>query len=566
MSRDNSKIIGVVIAIVALIALIFGGIAISRNFNDKRSARVISREDAVKDLDKLYGSIDPIQGTPQRGMVNYTEEDTIYQELPELTDSSITVRATTAVYAEIFASSEKTGSGTDGYLREMVEAFNRTNPTLEDGTPISIQLRTVSSGQQVDYVTSGKYVPDAISPSSTMQVRMVNARGVDTEYIDESLVMNYAGICISQTTYSTLVEDYGAVNVQTLAQATADGKIVMGYTNPFSSATGLNFLVTLLDSYDSGNIGSNKAIEGFTSFQSNIPFVAMTTGQMKNAAQNGTFDAFVSEYQAYINDTALSRNYQFIPFGYEHENPLAAISSISDQHKEILRSFSAYCDANGSQLAKQDGFDTKPDGYTSMTTTYSGQEIINAQKLYKENKDTRPVICVFVTDVSGSMDGEPINALKESLVNSMQYINQDNYIGLVSYSDNVTIELPIGQFDLEQQSLFKGTVENLAATGGTATCDGVVVAMKMIDEQLKVTPDARCLIFVLSDGMQNRGHSLSEIDDVVSGLQIPIYTICYNNGDANALQALSDINEGVVINASTDDVIYQLKQLFNVNM
>ena len=31
----------------------------------------------------------------------------------------------------------------------------------------------------------------------------------------------------------------------------------------------------------------------------------------------------------------------------------------------------------------------------------------------------------------------------------------DNYIGLVSYSDDVTIEVPIGKFDLNQQSLFK---------------------------------------------------------------------------------------------------------------
>ena len=564
MNESSKKIIVVVLAVVVLFGVIAGGIALSRNNN--KSDRVVSYEDAEKQLSRLYNSVDPIMGTPTKGIVNYTGDDTTYQELPDLTDDSIAVNETTTMYAEIFASSEKTSSGTDGYLREMAEAFNASNPTLADGTRVSIRLRTVSSGQQVDYVTSGKYVPDAISPSSTMQIRMVNARGVETEYIDESLVMNYAGIVVSPETQSTIVETYGEVSVKTIAQGVADGKITMGYTNPFTSATGLNFLITLLDSYDSGNIASNTAVDGFTAFQSNIPFVAMTTGQMKTAAQRGTFDAFVSEYQAYVNDTNLSRNYKFIPFGYQHENPLAAISSISDTKKEILTLFADYCDTNGSSLATQDGFNTAPEGYKEMTTTYSGQEIINAQQLYKENKDTKPVICVFVADVSGSMDGEPINALKDSLINSMQYINSDNYVGLVSYSDNVTIELPIGQFDMNQQSLFKGTVESLAAGGGTATCDGVVVAMNMINEYKKQVPDARCLIFVLSDGLQNKGHSINEITDTVSGLQIPIYTICYNDGDANTLGQLSDINEGVTINASTDDVIYQLKQLFNVNM
>lgn len=565
MNNDTKmKVIAVAVVSVFLFGIIAGGIAIFRGA--QKSGRVASREDAEKQLTKLYNDIDPIMGTPTKGIINYTEDDTTYQELPELTDDSIAVFPTTTLYAEIFASSEKTSSGADGYLREMAEAFNASNPTLADGTPISIQLRTVSSGQQVDYVTSGKYVPDAISPSSTMQIRMVNARGVDTEYIDESLVMNYAGIVVSTETQNTLTQNYGGVSVQTVAQATADGTITMGYTNPFTSATGLNFLITLLDSYDSGNISSQTAINGFTAFQANIPFVAMTTGQMKTAAQRGTFDAFVSEYQAFVNDTNLNRNYVFIPFGYAHENPLAAISSTTDNKKEILNLFSDYCDTHGSSLATQDGFNQTPSGYTAMTTEYSGAEIISAQQLYKENKDTRPVICVFVADVSGSMDGEPINALKDSLINSMQYINPDNYVGLVSYSSNVTIELPIGQFDLNQQSLFKGTVETLAAGGGTATCDGVVVAMNMINEQLKVTPDARCFVFVLSDGMQNEGHSLNDIRDVVSGLQIPVYTICYNDGDATSLGALSEINEGVTINATTEDVIYQLKQLFNVNM
>ena len=564
MSKGLTKTLIAVGAFIVLFAIVFGIIFASRNAG--KSDRVVSYEDTEKQLTRMYNSIDPIMGTPTKGMVSYTGEDTTYNELPDLEDKSIAVPATTTFYVEIFASSEKTSSGTDGYLREMVTAYNATNPKLADGTPFSVQLRTVASGQQVDYVTSGKYVPDAVSPSSTMQIRMINARGVDTEYIDESLVMNYAGIVVSPETYSTLIETYGEASVKSLAKATAEGKVIMGYTDPFSSATGLNFLVTLLDSYDSGNISSDTAIAGFKAFQANVPYVAMTTGQMKNAAiEKGTFGAFVSEYQAFVNDENLSRNYKFIPFGYEHENPLAAISSISTEKKEALKLFAAYCDTNGKNLAKQDGFNQTPAGYTPMTTQYSGLEIIGAQKLFKKNKDTKPVICVFVADVSGSMDGEPISALKNSLVNSMQYINEDNYVGLVSYSDNVKIELPIGQFNLEQQSLFKGTVESLSAGGGTATCDGVVVAMNMINEYKKTVPDARAIIFVLSDGFQNRGHSLGQIDDIVAGLQVPIYTICYNDGDANSLKQLSEINEGVTINATSDDVAYQLKKIFNVN-
>ena len=84
---------------------------------------------------------------------------------------------------------------------------------------------------------------------------------------------------------------------------------------------------------------------------------------------------------------------------------------------------------------------------------------------------------MFVTDVSGSMLGAPITALQNSLINAMQYINNSNYVGLVSYSDDVNILLPIKQFDAEQQSYFKGAVQALHPSGGTATFDGVCVAL-----------------------------------------------------------------------------------------
>lgn len=551
-----------VVIILLVVALVFGGLYLTRNFG--KSTKSVSSEDAMRKLNKYVDKIEPGAGTPTRSTVQYAEGDTTFQELPALTDSSVAVRENTRLYAEIFASSEKTGTGTDGWLREMAQGFNASGAAL-DGEPISIRLRTVSSGQQVDYAASGKYMPAAISPSSTLSVKMLNAKGVATEYAAESLVMNYAGIVISSKTYSTLMEEYGDATVKTLAQATADGKIIMGYTNPFTSATGFNFLVTLLDSYASGDILSAQAANGFVQFQKNVPFVAMTTTQLRSAADKGTFDGFVLEYQAFQNDATLNRNYRFIPFGYAHENPLAVISTATAEEKEILRQFAVYCAENGGALAKKDGFNTVPEGYAPMTADYSGEDLIRAQALYKENKDTKPIIAVFVADVSGSMVGEPINTLKDSLVNSMQYINTENYIGLVSYNDNVTIELPIAKFDLTQQSYFKGSVEALSVGGATATFDAICVAMKMVEDKLAELPDAKPMIFVLSDGETNRGYSLGDITDIVSGLQMPVYTIGYN-ANISALQAISDINEGIFINAGIDDIAYQLRQLFNANM
>lgn len=38
---------------------------------------------------------------------------------------------------------------------------------------------------------------------------------------------------------------------------------------------------------------------------------------------------------------------------------------------------------------------------------------------------------MFVVDTSGLMRGVPLNALKTAMINTIQYINDDNYIGIL---------------------------------------------------------------------------------------------------------------------------------------
>ena len=205
-------------------------------------------------------------------------------------------------------------------------------------------------------------------------------------------------------------------------------------------------------------------------------------------------------------------------------------------------------------------------GYESKAKTYDGSTILQAQQLWKEEKDLgKPIIAVFVADVSGSMFGAPINKLKESLINGSQYINKNNYIGLVSYSSNVTINLPIAKFDLNQRAYFNGTVQSLSASGNTATFDAILVATNMLLEKQKEVPDSKLMLFVLSDGETNVGHSLDDATRVIENLDIPIYTIGYN-ANISALGKISNINEAASINAESEDVVYQLKNLFNSNL
>ena len=546
---------------VVVFVLVFFGIVLTRNAG--KSKKTINTESAAKVIERYVKNIGPRQAEVIKSPVELANSRV--DELPDIDTNEITVQPNTILYAEIFATSEKCGQGRDGWINEMAKKFNNAGYEVK-GEPVSVMIRSVASGLGMDYISTGKYVPDGYTPSNDFWSKMLIADGVQIETVSDRLVDNTAGILLSKDTHKRLVEKYGSINLKTIVEATANGEFAMGYTNPYASATGLNFLISTLQTYNVQDPLSSDAVEGFQSFQSNVPFVAYTTLHMRDAAETGTLDGFVMEYQTYINDSELVRKYEFTPFGFLHTNPLYTTSETEETKKEILRQFAQFCQTEENQkLAKEYGFNVDLN-YTVEQREVDGTTLLNAQELWKKEKDSgKPILAVFVADVSGSMDGEPLNSLKTSLINGMQYINTTNYVGLVSYSDEVVINVPVGQFNLNQQSAFKGAVESLSASGGTATFDGIIVATDMLLAAKEQYPDAKLMMFVLSDGETNRGYSLKDIQEPIDALNIPIYTIGYN-ADIPALESISAINEAASINADSDDVVYKLKNLFNSSL
>ena len=91
------------------------------------------------------------------------------------------------------------------------------------------------------------------------------------------------------------------------------------------------------------------------------------------------------------------------------------------------------------------------------------------------------------------------------------------------------------------------------------------VAINMLLKAQESNPNAKLMLFLLSDGETNEGNSLEFVQPVIEESKIPVYTIGYN-ANIDALQLISNINEASSINADSDDVIYKIKSLFNAQM
>ncbi|HWQ89698.1 MAG TPA: VWA domain-containing protein [Desulfitobacteriaceae bacterium] len=558
---SNKVLFGVIGAAIIVFALVYLGISLTKNIGKSESQ--ISTERAAKDLAAIIDNISVNTVPHQKGQVALQATD-LKASLPEISKYPAQVDNSTPDYIEIFSSTEKAGTGTDGWLTEVAKDFNNAAITI-DGKTVSVRLRGIASGMGTDYITSGKYLPDAFTPSNELWGEMINSQGIKAQLVQKRLTGNVAGILLTKAKKDELVKKYGAINIKTITDAVANNELAMGYTNPFASSTGLNFLISALYTFDSSNLLSDKAIAGFEAFQTNVPVVAYTTLQMRDSAKSGVLDGFVLEYQTYVNTPDI-KSYEFTPFGVRHDSPMYAIGNLSADKTKILNKFIEFTQQEKyQQLATKYGFNGLNE-YQSEAGAVSGAVITQAQKLWKEKKNAGKNICaVFIADVSGSMSGEPLNKLKQSLIQGQNYIGKENLVGLVSYSDNVHIDLPIAKFDLNQRSLFAGAVNDLQAGGNTATFDGIAVAMQMIEQQMAAAPDLKPMIFVLSDGNTNKGHTLDEIKGIVQAFEVPIYTIGYN-ADIAALQSISSINEAASINADTDDVVYKLSNLFNAQM
>lgn len=561
--KKKGNIIGILIVMaIIILGVIYGGITLTKNWG--KSKETISKENATGKLKKICKDININEVEPRKAPIDLGVKD-VKDTIPNIDKYPAKVENTTDSYIEIFSTGEKAGNGKDGWLIDVANNFNESKFEI-NGKIISVKVREIASGLGMDYIISEKYLPDAYSPSNELWGEMIKANGKTIELCDDRMVGNVAGILISKEKYDELIKKYGAINLKNITQAVANGEINMGYTNPFASATGLNFLVSTLATFDSSNPLSEKAIDGFNEFQNNIPLIAYTTLQLRNSAESGILDGFIMEYQTYINSPELKTDYIFTPFGYRHDSPLYSVGNLSNEKKEILNKFiEFYKQDKYQELAVKDGFNALED-YKCEIENLDGNTILQAQKLWKENKNgDKPIVAVFVADVSGSMEGEPLNELKKSLLNGSRYIGEENSIGLVTYSNDVNINLPIEKFDLNQRSLFTGAVQDMDASGGTATFDAIAVAVQMLLDEKEKNPDAKLMLFVLSDGETNIGHSLDDLREILESVKIPVHTIGYNS-NIEALENISRINEATSINADSDDVIYKLGSLFNAEM
>ena len=563
------------IASLLALLLLTGCDAISNDIRASEKVDALSVTEARKELDSLLTKVSSTEiKDPQLDI--YSDEISETAALADIDTFDTPVKGNGKINIEIATATEFSMEAPDDWLVIVANNFNREKHEI-NGKSIAITIRAITSGEILTYTKAGIYQPQASVFSNDAWVRMSEASGLSIDVIEERIAGNTAGILISKDASEEVTEKYGETHFSTIIQATQDGMLDFGYPNPYTSSTGLNGLTTMLGLFDPTNPLSAKASNALAEYQKTAPPVAYNTAVLRNQAKKGIIDAMLMEEQAYVNTPELS-DYVYIPFGIRHDHPFCVFDWDTEEQKDAAELFAEYClTAENQKLATEKGFNRHDDyvGETGLT----GQQYLTAQSLWKQNKNGgRPIAAVFIADISGSMKGEPLAALKDSVIATLPYIGSENYVGLISYSSDVTVNLSmlekdesgntvgIKTFDDKQRAYFSGEIKNLRGKDSTATYDAVLAGLDMINQAQAIDPDATPLIILLTDGDSNVGYTLSRITNIVEGMRVPIYCIAYNYKDNGSLETLSSINEASTVVAGSDNVVNQLRNLFNTQL
>ncbi len=196
-------------------------------------------------------------------------------------------------------------------------------------------------------------------------------------------------------------------------------------------------------------------------------------------------------------------------------------------------------------LAKQD-FIVLEDG--------KEQNIIDV-KTVKSAKSQLSILLIL--DISGSMDGAPLDSLKESAKEFINLLPSNWRSGLIVFDGTVQ---QLSGFTSNKETLYKN-IDSLYASGMTALYDALMEGIKMSEQELSIGA-----IILFTDGVENKSKNTSKESLLlkISTINFPIYTIGYLGGYGIEQETLTDIatrsNGRYYVSPSLDEIreIYNL--------
>ena len=504
------------------------------------------------------------------------------------------------------------GSDLAEFCEQAATSLNNSNPKLDSGEPFYLTCEAKGSGDVVNTILSfaKQYQAGTIQADAPEFSTLLS---VDGEIYQSQLIYQMNKVFPGQNTIPEITDSpliaYSPMVFMTRSDL-ADGlkkvdnlytalvkfdnhrqldandpelPITYVHTAPTRSNSGLQTLVAQFASV-AGKRPEDLTIEDVQKYQdqvkqiqSKITRYGKSTGSLAKAmVENGPFWASVgSVYESLV----IAANSQEGQTQYEAVYPDATFSSnirailpaaawVSDAEKEAAQQIIEYIRqpetqqiaselglrpgvpgvALGNKFTAQFGVDPNPsyDSYRSPAPEVV-EAMLDSWQVYAK----KPSQVAVVVDTSGSMQGQKLAAVQNTLLNYVENLGPKEQIALISFNSIIN-EPVIVEGTQQGRDRAIQFISNLQAGGGTRLYDSALAARNWLSRNLR--SDAINAVLILTDG-EDSGSSISlsqlaqelEQSGFSSDQRIAFFTVGYGReGDFNpsALQEIANLNGG----------------------
>eukprot|EP00331_Platyophrya_macrostoma_P015459 CAMPEP_0176474580 /NCGR_PEP_ID=MMETSP0127-20121128/43086_1 /TAXON_ID=938130 /ORGANISM="Platyophrya macrostoma, Strain WH" /LENGTH=588 /DNA_ID=CAMNT_0017869993 /DNA_START=57 /DNA_END=1823 /DNA_ORIENTATION=- len=161
------------------------------------------------------------------------------------------------------------------------------------------------------------------------------------------------------------------------------------------------------------------------------------------------------------------------------------------------------------------------------------------------NKTRMPLDLICVLDVSGSMVGEKIELLKQTLNYLLVTLEETDRLSIVEFSTNARRLTPLLRVNKQNNGVFKEAINSLKANGGTDITSGMEIAGCILEKRRYRNPVTS--IFLLSDGLDEEGQDGTEevLENMDPQEHFTVYSFGYGQDhDPKMMNAIAKMKDG----------------------
>lgn len=145
----------------------------------------------------------------------------------------------------------------------------------------------------------------------------------------------------------------------------------------------------------------------------------------------------------------------------------------------------------------------------SLTQDETGKKNLQLKTIEFKECQNQASATLFV-DRSGSMGyGNKLQGLQNALFGFIDQMGDDSVTGLISYSEDVTEDVPINLFSTNEAQM-RSAISSLSARGGTRTRNAFSFALDKVLAAKSSFPDKEHVVIFLSDGIPEAATALSQ--------------------------------------------------------